>query len=90
VDESTPFIRAIYVFFGVVRENYGIPPDLERCYAVPVCPQCYFVVISTILKTDESMQKCGVITLKQQVGAGLQMNENPLAYRHPTLLHALR
>jgi hypothetical protein len=36
------------------------------------------------------MQKCGVITLKQQVGAGLQMNENPLAYRHPTLLHALR
>jgi hypothetical protein len=37
----------------------------------------------------ESMQKCGVITLKQQVGASLRMNENPLAYRHPTLLHAL-
>jgi hypothetical protein len=37
----------------------------------------------------ESMQKCVAITLRQQVGAGLQMDENPLAYRHPTLLHAL-
>jgi hypothetical protein len=42
------------------------------------------------LTIHESMQKCGAITLKQQVGgAGLQMDENPLAYRHPTLLHAL-
>jgi len=38
----------------------------------------------------ESMQKCVAITLQQQVGAGLQMDENPLAYRHPTLLHALK
>jgi hypothetical protein len=59
---------------------------LEKPINKGVLPMISFINDSNEL---ESMQKCGAITLKQQVGAGLQMDEHSLAYRHPTLLHAL-